>query len=571
MLLEVWAPYADRVDAVVGGDRVAMAGDERGWWRVEVAGAVESYAFSLDGGPPRPDPRSPWQPDGVHGPSRPVDHAVFPWTDQRWRGFHLPSAVLYELHVGTFSEAGTFDGVVERLDHLVELGVDAIELMPVVEFPGRRGWGYDGVDLYAPHHDYGGPDGLKRLVDACHARGVGVILDVVYNHLGPAGNYLREFGPYFTDRHHTPWGEAVNVDGAGSNEVRSFIVDNALSWLRDYHMDGLRLDAVHAIVDTSAIPLLEELSTEVDHLAAHAGRSMWLVAESDLNDPRVVRSRDAHGDGIHAQWSDDFHHAIHARVTGERAGYYGDFGSLSDIAAALTRVFVYDGRHSVFRNRRHGRPVGELPGHSFVGYAQNHDQVGNRALGERLSQLVDLDRLKIVAAVVLCSPFVPMLFQGEEWGASTPFQYFTDHDDPSLARAVREGRRREFAGFGWKPHDIPDPQDPSTFERSRLQWAEVEKPPHAELVEWHRSLVALRREWPELTDGDLRAADVRLDGEDVLEMRRGRVTLAINLVASPVSREVDATVIALASVEGATLVDGRLSVPPTSAVVATRP
>ncbi|MDQ1401761.1 MAG: maltooligosyltrehalose trehalohydrolase, partial [Actinomycetota bacterium] len=341
----VWAPNATAVDLVMRAERVAMRGGPSGWFEIDVADVDEGidYAFSLDGGPPRPDPRSPWQPEGVDGPSRTVNHSGFPWTDGGWRGVHLPSAVIYELHVGTFSAEGTFDGVIAHLDHLVHLGVDSIELMPVAEFPGERGWGYDGVDLWAPHHSYGGPDGLKRLVDACHQRGVGVIVDVVYNHLGPAGNYLGEYGPYFTDRYATPWGQAINLDGPGSDEVRRFFVDNALMWLRDYHLDGLRLDAVHAIVDTSAVHLLEQLAIEVEALSTATGHHRFLIAESDLNDPRIVWRREQGGYGLDGQWSDDFHHALHAVLTGEQQGYYADFGTLAHLARAMKEAFVFAG------------------------------------------------------------------------------------------------------------------------------------------------------------------------------------------------------------------------------------
>ncbi|HEX9969988.1 MAG TPA: malto-oligosyltrehalose trehalohydrolase, partial [Acidimicrobiales bacterium] len=380
---EVWAPAATRVEVEVGGARVPMAPvpGRPGRWAAEVedAGPGVAYAFVLDGGEPVPDPRSPSQPEGVFGPSVVVDHTAFPWTDTGWRGIHLPSAVLYELHVGTFTPEGTFEAVIEKLDHLVDLGVTAVELLPVNEFSGTRGWGYDGVDLWAPHHHYGGPEGLKLLVDACHHRGLGVILDVVYNHLGPAGNYLGQFGPYFTDRYHTPWGDAVNLDGPGSDEVRAFFVDNACMWLRDYHFDGLRIDAVHALVDTSATHLLEEMAVAVERLAAEQGRPLFLIAESDLNDPRVVRRREVGGYGIDAQWSDDFHHALHAVLTGERDGYYADFGSLGQLAKSLRQAYVYDGGYSPHRRRRHGRSPAGLPPTRFLGYLQNHDQVGNRA------------------------------------------------------------------------------------------------------------------------------------------------------------------------------------------------
>jgi maltooligosyltrehalose trehalohydrolase len=529
---EVWAPHPRRVEMVLDGGRTEMRRDERGWWHLDVpdAGAGTRYGFSLDGGPVRPDPRSGHQPDGVDGLSAVVDHATFAWGDTGWRGVSLRGAVLYELHVGTFTADGTFDAAVERLPHLVALGVDAIELLPVVEFPGRRGWGYDGVDLFAPHQAYGGPDGLKRLIDACHAHGLGVVLDVVYNHLGPAGNYLPEFGPYFSERHQTNWGPAINFDGPGSDAVRRFVIDNALMWLREYRIDGLRLDAVHAIVDDSAVHLLEELADEVDALATQVRRPLALIAESDLNDPVFVRSPDAGGYGLDAAWADEWHHALHAVLTGERSGYYADFGSLGLLAKALRQAWVYDGTWSPQRGRRHGRPPIGLRGHQFVVCTQNHDQIGNRAVGDRLGSLVDDGRLKVAAALLLTSPFTPMLFQGEEWAASTPFQYFTDHPDPTLGRAVSVGRRREFAHFGWDPADVPDPQAESTFARSRLDWSEIERAPHAEVLRWYRDLIALRREWPELADPRRDTVDVTYD-EDArwLAVRRGRVAVLVNL------------------------------------------
>ena len=524
----VWAPAAAQVDLVSGDRRFAMKGpDERGWW--SGSAGVDDYAYSVDGGPPMPDPRSPWQPSGVNGPSRVVDHGAFPWTDGGWGGRALDAALIYELHVGTFSPEGTFAGVAQKLDHLVDLGVTHVELMPVNEFPGRRGWGYDGVDLYAPHSAYGGPDGFKALVDACHARGLAVLLDVVYNHLGPSGNYLGQYGPYFTSRYATPWGSAVNLDDAYSDEVRSFFVENALHWLRHYHVDGLRLDAVHAILDTSATHLLEELAVRVDELEAELGRPLVLIAESDLNDPRVIRDRGHGGYGMDAQWSDDFHHAIHALLTGERTGYYADFGSVGHLAKALRHAFVYDGIYSPHRRRRHGRAPSGLPPGRFLGYSQTHDQVGNRARGERLSMLVGPPRQRMAAALVLCSPFVPMLFQGEEWAAGTPFQYFTDHDDPELGRAVSEGRRREFASFGWKPEDVPDPQDPETFRRSVLDWSELRHEPHAGVLDWYRRLVGLRRQH-RLDEGGFESVEVHAeeDGHWVV-LDRGRVTVALNV------------------------------------------
>jgi maltooligosyltrehalose trehalohydrolase len=534
----VWAPSPQRVEVVLGergafgAHRAAMRPAAGGWWTCPVAeaGPGTDYAFSLDAGPPRPDPRSAHQPHGVHGPSRLVDEAVFAWTDSGWRGLPLAGSVLYECHIGTFSAEGTFDGAIEHLGHLADLGVDAIELLPVAEFSGRRGWGYDSVDLFAPHHAYGGPDGLNRLVDAAHARGLGVVLDVVYNHLGPAGNYLREFGPYFSPRHQTNWGDAVNLDGPGSDEVRRFVIDNALAWLRDYHIDGLRIDAVHAIVDDSAIHILEALAAEVAALAAQVHRPLFLIAESDLNDPRFVRSREAGGCGLDASWADEWHHALHAALTGDVSGYYEDFGSLALLAKALRQAWVYDGTYSPHRQRMHGRPPTGLTGSQFVVCAQNHDQIGNRAAGERAGALMSDGRLRVAAALLLTAPFVPLLFQGEEWGATTPWQYFTDHADPELGRAVSTGRRQEFAAFGSAPGDVPDPQQPATFERSRLDWAEPAKDRHADLLAWYRQLITLRRRHAALTDPRLDRIRTEYDEKaGWLIVRRGPVTVAVNL------------------------------------------
>jgi maltooligosyltrehalose trehalohydrolase len=533
----VWAPGKQSADVLLpGGRRVPMGQREGGWWASSVAdaGPGTDYSFKINGGPALPDPRSAFQPSGIHGPSRVVDHAAFVWSDGGWRGLPLAGSVLYECHVGTFSAEGTFDGAIAHLDHLAGLGIDAIELLPVAEFSGDRGWGYDGVDLFAPHHAYGGPDGLKRLVDAAHARGLGVVMDVVYNHLGPAGNYLPLFGPYFSGRHQTCWGPAVNFDGPGSDEVRRFVIDNALMWLRDYHCDGLRLDAVHAIADDSATHILEDLAAEVAALAAHAGRPLFLIAESDLNDPVFVRSPAAGGYGLDAAWADEWHHALHATLTGERSGYYEDFGPLPLLAKALRQAWVYDGTYSPHRRRVHGRPPAGLAGSQFVVCTQNHDQVGNRAAGERSSALISDGRLRVAAALLLTSPFVPLLFQGEEWGASTPFQYFTSHADPGLGRVVSEGRRAE---FGWDPEKgegevggVPDPQHPATFERSRLDWAEIDKERHAALLAWYRELIALRRRVPALTDPRLARAAAACDpGQGWLVIRRGPAVVAANL------------------------------------------
>ncbi|MFB7614582.1 malto-oligosyltrehalose trehalohydrolase [Kitasatospora sp. NPDC056181] len=533
---EVWAPAAaGQVEVEVGGARHPLARDgaRAGWWRGEAPAG--DYAFRLDGGPPLPDPRSPRQPHGPDGPSRPVDHAAFRWSQTGWRGRPLPGAVLYELHVGTFTAAGTFDAAARHLEHLAGLGVDFVELLPVCPFPGRHGWGYDGVSLWAVHEPYGGPEGLKRFVDAAHRTGLGVVLDVVHNHLGPSGNYLPAYGPYFTDRHHTPWGSAVNLDAPGSDEVRAYLTGSALAWLRDYRIDGLRLDAVHALADDRAVHFLEELATEVEKLAIATNRPLFLVAESDLNSPRTTAPREAGGQGLTAQWSDDFHHALHTALTGESQGYYGDFAAapLAAVARTLTRGFFHDGGWSSFRGRSHGRPFPAAHGHRLLGYLQTHDQIGNRALGDRLSTSLNPGQLACGAALVLTSPFTPMLFMGEEWGASTPWQYFTDHTDPDLAEAVRQGRRREFAEHGWQAEAVPDPQEPATVLRSVLDWTEPRRAPHSELLSWHRTLIRLRRDRPELADPDLSAVRVGFDeAARWLVVHRGPYRVAVNLSGS---------------------------------------
>ncbi|MER8182463.1 malto-oligosyltrehalose trehalohydrolase [Kitasatospora sp. NPDC094015] len=528
----VWAPAAGRVEVEVAGTAHPMRpdADRPGWWCGEAPAGP--YGFRLDGGPALPDPRSPRQPDGPGGPSLAVDHAAFAWSDTPWSGRALPGSVLYELHVGTFTPAGTFEAAAERLDHLVALGVDLVELMPVCPFPGRYGWGYDGVSLWAVHEPYGGPDGLKRFVDAAHRKGLGVVLDVVHNHLGPSGNHLPAFGPYFTDRHHTPWGAAVNLDAPGSDEVRGYLIGSALAWLRDYRIDGLRLDAVHALADDRALPFLEELAGEVDRLAAATGRPLFLIGESDLNDPRTTNPRQAGGLGLAAQWSDDFHHALHALLTGESQGYYGDFAEdpYAAVAKTLTGGFFHDGSWSSFRGRRHGRPFPAGYGHRLLGYLQTHDQVGNRATGDRLAATLPPGRLAAGAALVLTSPFTPMLFMGEEWGAGTPWQYFTDHTDPQLAEAVRQGRRREFAEHGWAAEDVPDPQARSTVLGSVLDWSEPALPSHAELLDWYRTLIRLRRSCPELMDQDLAGVAVRHDRErGWLVVHRGPYRVAVRI------------------------------------------
>ena len=533
---EVWAPLAHSVAVQIGEAshpvKSPLQPRDRGWWSATVpqAGPGVDYSFIIDDGDPVPDPRSPWQPHGIHGPSRLIDHSAFSWSDRNWQPKPLSSAIIYELHIGTFTPQGTFRSTIDRLDYLVDLGITHVELMPVNEFSGAWGWGYDGVDLYAPHHAYGTPDDLKALVDSCHSKGLAVLLDVVYNHFGPVGNYLGQFGPYLTEAYKTPWGPAVNLDHKGSGEVRDFFCANALMWLRDYHFDGLRLDAVHAFVDNSAIHFLEYLASEVAALAAQVGRHLVLIPESDLNDPRLITSREAGGHGLDAQWSDDFHHALHTVLTGEQKGYYEDFGSLHQLAKALQSAFVYDGIYSAHRGRLHGRPVIGLSAHRFVAFAQNHDQIGNRAQGERLSQLVSIGRQKIGAAILLTSPFIPMLFEGEEYGASTPFQYFSQHEDEEIGQKVSEGRKSEFKAFGWDPDSIPDPQERETFERSKLNWNELSEEPHATLRAWHKQLIALRRSTPALTDGRLDRVQVSFDERaQWFVVRRGGIEVACNL------------------------------------------
>lgn len=527
----VWAPRAGTVELLLGGHGDGtFAGAERrtlerdptrdGWWDAGDLPEGADYGFSLDGGPGRPDPRSRHQPYGVHGPSRVVDLTFagdgFAWTDapdgpHPWAGRDVRGEVLYELHVGTFTPEGTLDAAITRLPHLAALGVGLVELMPLAAFDGRWGWGYDGVDLYAVHDPYGGPGALARFVDAAHAAGLGVVLDVVYNHLGPSGNYLAEFGPYFTDGHHTPWGAAVNLDGDGSGEVRRWIVDNAVQWLRDYHVDALRLDAVHALVDDSPRHLLAELSDTVAELARRVGRPLSLIAESDENQPLTVRPTDQGGRGMTAQWADDVHHAVHAWLTGERQGYYVDFGSVEVLRKALTHVFVHDGTYSTYRGKVWGAPLPEgSDGHQFVVFDQDHDQVGNRATGDRPSARLSPGALAASAALIVPSAFTPMLFMGEEWGARTPWQYFTDHADPALGDAVRKGRRREFAGTvdaAGEDVEVPDPQDHATRDRSVLDWSEPQHPEHARLLDWYRTLVALRAD-PAVASGRFQRTEV---------------------------------------------------------------
>ncbi|MBF6084137.1 malto-oligosyltrehalose trehalohydrolase [Nocardia cyriacigeorgica] len=546
-LFEVWAPTPDRVRLDVGGAVHPMTRAADGWWRAQVEAAPGArYGYLLDDDPVvLPDPRSPRQPDGVH--ARSALHRIDPsaWTDTHWTGRQLAGAVFYELHIGTFTPAGTFDAAIERLDHLVRLGVTVVQVMPVNAFDGPRNWGYDGVLWYAVHEAYGGPDGLVRFVDACHARGLAVALDVVYNHLGPVGNYLPRFGPYLAEQRST-WGQRLNLDGPGSDEVRRYIIGNALRWFRDFHIDALRLDAVHALADTTAIHLLAELAAETDRLAAHLGRPLTLIAESDLNDPRLITARAGGGYGLAGQWNDDLHHAIHAAVSGERQGYYVDFGSLDCLARTWSHGFFHAATYSTFRGRRHGGPIDQatIPPSALLAYTCTHDQIGNRALGDRPSAYLSDGQLAVKAALALLAPNTPMLFMGEEWGARTPFQFFTSHTDPEVGAATAAGRRDEFAEHGWSTDVIPDPQDPATFARSKLNWAEPTEPTHARLLDCYRELLALRRGRPEFTDGWASLSDIDFDEEARwLVIRRGALALVCNLSDAPVTLPVTGTVV----------------------------
>jgi len=527
MRFRVWAPGQPRVRITIDGTDHEMTSTDNGWWSVDATGT--DYAFLLgDDDTPLPDPRSAWQPNGVHGASRVYDHSAFTWTDHAWTGRPLPGAVPYELHIGTFTPGGTFDAAIERLDHLVDLGITHVEVMPINSFDGPSGWGYDGVLWGAVHEPYGGPDGFKRFVDACHARGLAVVLDVVYNHLGPSGAYLPRFGPYFAGQ--SDWGPALNLDGPDSDEVRRYIIDNAVGWLRDFHVDALRLDAVHALHDQRALHILAELSSTVDELSAAIRHPLTLIAESDRNDPALVTAREGGGLGVHAQWSDDLHHSLHVALTGETSGYYTDFAAPGALPRTLREVFFHASTWSSFRGRTHGRPVNTqlVPGHRFVVYLQNHDQIGNRATGDRLSATVSWGRLACGAAIVFCSPYTPMVFMGEEWAARTPWQFFASFPDPALAEAVRNGRRAEFERHGWGAADVPDPVDPATVARSRLDWSELEQPAHRDMFALYRQLIALRRDRPELADP--RVAGLRVDAADSwLVLHRGRTRLACNL------------------------------------------
>jgi maltooligosyltrehalose trehalohydrolase len=530
----VWAPLANRVDVCIGEPRqraIPMQAVGCGYFHTVAedvcSGAL--YRYRLNNEKERPDPASRYQPSGVHGPSQVADNR-FRWNDSRWTGLPLERYVLYELHVGTFTPQGTFDAIIPRLATLKDLGVTAIELMPVAQFPGERNWGYDGVYPYAVQASYGGPLGLKALVNACHELDIAVVLDVVYNHLGPEGNYLADFGPYFTDLYKTPWGQAVNFDDAESDEVRRYFIENALEWIADFHIDALRLDAVHAIVDTSARTFLEELGAAVHTRAKELGRDVHLIPESNRNDARVVSAPEVGGGGFDAVWNDDFHHSLHVLLTGEQDGYYQDFCGIADLAGSYREGFLYAGRYSKFRQKRYGSSSQQIPAKRFVVYAQNHDQVGNRRMGDRLSQSLSFAQLKLAAGIVLLSPYLPLLFMGEEYSERAPFEYFVSHGDPSLVEAVRRGRKGEFARFGWTG-DIPDPQSEATFLSSKLKWDLHTVGHHHILWHFYRELLRIRRTVPPLAELDKNAMEVTsFADEKVLLVRRWKASSQVLIV-----------------------------------------
>ena len=542
----VWAPNATRVRVritdpsqpiTVPTVTTNLQAATGGWFQADVPEALpgHEYGFLLDDDEQvLPDPRSRRQPHGVHQPSS-FYADDFAWSDADWPGHDLPDSVIYELHTGTFTQAGTFDAAIDRLDHLVELGVTHVEILPINDFNGEWNWGYDGVLWYAVHEPYGGPDGFKRLVDACHGAGLAVVLDVVYNHLGASGNYLQRFGPYLKAGHNT-WGDLINLDGESAGPVRQYVLDNAIMWLSEFHVDALRLDAVHALHDISEVHLLAELSGRVKNLSTELGRPLLLIAESDLNDPIMFTDRGEGGYGLDGQWDDDVHHALHTLLTGERQAYYADFGSLSALAKVLTRAFFHDGTYSSFRGRRHGKPVDteNTPGYRFVACLQNHDQVGNRAAGDRLPLIAPPGMLKVGATLLLTSAFTPLLWMGEEWAASTPWPFFTSHPEPELAKATANGRIAEFANHGWNVDDVVNPQDPAAFTGAKLRWSELEQPGHADILALYRRLLRLRRDFPDLADPRLNRVKVDFD-EDAqwIIVHRGSFDVLANLADCP--------------------------------------
>ncbi|HEX8776193.1 MAG TPA: malto-oligosyltrehalose trehalohydrolase [Pyrinomonadaceae bacterium] len=559
----VWAPLAERLAVKIIGERARRVEMQRGDDDIYEAivpntSAGTDYLYVINDEKERPDPVSRWQPHGVHGPSRVVDPDEFGWSDHAWKGLALKDFLIYELHTGTFTPEGTFDGTTRKLRHLKSLGVTAVELMPVAQFPGGRNWGYDGAYLYAPQSTYGGPAGLKRLIDACHAEGLAVVMDVVYNHLGPEGNYLGDYALVYSENYKTPWGAALNFDGEQSDGVRRFFIDNALYWLTEYHVDALRLDAIHRIIDIGPRHLLQELGEEFQAQAGRLGHMAWTIAESDLNDVRVIRPAGDCGYGLNAQWSDDFHHSLHALVTGTRRGYFADFGTMADLAKAVTEGFVYDGRLSPFRKKSHGNSSAERPGEQFVVFIQNHDQISNAYWGDRLASLVSLEQQKLAAAILLCAPNVPMLFMGQEWGEVAPFLYFTSHTDEALGQAVREGRRAEYSSYAREAGEtisalggFADPQAVETFEHSKLSWPRLESAPHAQIFRFYQDLIAVRKQHPALSDCAKERTKLGFDEERrTIVLERGAGQEARALLVCNLSDKVQAVPLP-ASLDGA--------------------
>ena len=571
MAFEVWAPRATKVTLVLGAQSIALHDVGGGWWspryRAEWVDGVD-YGYLIDDSmTPLPDPRSRRQPDGVHGLSRSFDTGAYQWRDTTWAGRQLAGSTIYELHIGTYTPEGTLDSAIARLDHLVGLGIDFVEVLPVNGFNGTHNWGYDGVLWYTVHEGYGGPAAYQRFVDACHERGLGVIQDVVYNHLGPSGNYLPQFGPYLDDASSNTWGTTVNL---AEPDVREYIIGNALMWMNDYHVDGLRLDAVHALVDASDKHLLEEMAERTDSLSESIGRPLTLIAESDLNDPKLITPRSEGGYGLTAQWSDDYHHAAHVNLTGETIGYYEDFDSLDALAKTMTRGFFHDGTYSSFRERIHGKPIDRavVPTWRLVTFTQDHDQIGNRAIGDRLTATLDADQQAIAAVVTILGPFTPMLFMGEEWGATTPWQFFTSHPEPELGTATAKGRIAEFEKMGWDPDSVPDPQDPATFARSKLDWNELAEPAHARLFSLYRELIALRRELPGLTDPAFGSVSCEFDdAAKWFRMDRPGVSVVINFSTGPLQVPAPAGQVLLATSGKPEVSSGSVTLPAHSAVV----
>ena len=520
----VWAPLPGQVSLKIVSPykkTIPMERNSLGYWKTTIEDSSQniSYYYQLDNEKDRPDPASHYQPNGVHGPSQVIDHS-FPWKDDAWKGFDLSGMIIYELHVGTFTQEGTFDAIVHHLDELKDIGINTIEIMPVAQFSGERNWGYDGVQPYAVQNSYGGTEAFKRLINECHKKDIAVILDVVYNHLGPEGNYLGDFGPYFTDKYKTPWGNAINFDDKYSNEVRNFFIENAIHWFKHYHIDALRLDAIHAIFDMGAKHFLHELSERVEEFSQKVGRKFCLIAESNLNDCRIVIPRESGGHGIDGVWCDDFHHSLHTLLTGEDAGYYLDFGKIEHLVKSIKEGFVYSGEYSQFRKKNHGNSSKDIPARQMVIFSQNHDQIGNRMLGERLSTLVPYEALKLAAGAVLLSSYIPLLFMGEEYGEDSPFFYFVSHSDPALIEAVREGRKKEFNDFGWK-EEPPDPQNIETFHKSKINWQKRNEGNHKVLMDFYKNVITIRKTTPALSHLDKNCLCVNgLEGEKIVFIRR---------------------------------------------------